>query len=455
MRLCRVVVISPRCGVAIGGGGFLMARRGSLRGAGVAMLCAALLVACSGDGDGDKGQEPSPSGKTPKAVKPATTAELQPLWQTPVTGHITWAWTGQNMLVTQSRDGGLSGVDARTGEKRWTLRMPEGTNGICTMSNQPNEDGIGGVIFAKITKDPEKGVQRDCTTGGAVDIRDGKVLWTHRQGTEEMRAVSVGESVLSLTYWDIGVLHRFDAESGKQLPALGQAENEIDDTFHNGTLVGVGDERRKSFTLYEAETAKRLWSSPPGTELRRIVASDPVTLEVRTDGKISLRTYDKSGEVVHTLVSGRQIHTSAHGFEGDRHPSEHGNTIINRRITPQFVADGALVTHFEDDDTHYAYDLGSGKSRWQLQDEEITLFAVGADALLASVCGDGGNGGDGDGDGRTRLLSISLDQGKQERLGTLVPAQGGGVPCSFASDSERIYALQDDTVVAYRLPAPG
>ncbi|MFF2652158.1 PQQ-binding-like beta-propeller repeat protein [Streptomyces sp. NPDC058045] len=429
--------------------------------AGAVAVCAVLLAGCGGGGTGSPGASESPSGGHSKPNKPAEPTQLKPLWRVPTGAagmdtDLERVWTARGTFVVQTSHGGLSGYDARTGKPRWKVRMPEGTDGICTLSQQPNAEGIGAVVFARTTQSPTKGTRKECTTAGAVDITGGKVLWTERsplsaavreRGTGQMRAVSVGASVVSLTYWDTGVLHRFGARTGKRLKSLGSSASSIADTFHNGVHIGVADEGRKSFTLYEAETAKRLWSSPPGTELRRIVTSDPLALEVRTGGEVSLRTYGKDGTVLRTVVRGKEIHTSEAGFEGDRHPAKHGNTLLRGTITPQFVAGGVLLTHFEDGGgTHYAYDLHGGREAWQLTDNDVEFFAAGPDRLLASATAEGA---------RPRLLSVSPSTGEQRTLATLAPPEQAGHPRPFAGDGERIYVARGATVEAYRLPHTG
>ncbi|RFU84871.1 hypothetical protein DY218_20200 [Streptomyces triticagri] len=428
-------------------------------GAGAAVLCALLLAACSGGGKADDGGKGGSSASKP--AKPSGPARLKARWQEPVAGNLDWVWTGHDMFVVRtgnggkSSPGGLAGHDARTGEQRWKLRMPKGTDGVCTMTRQPNADGIGAVVFATRTEHPDQGIRRDCTTVGALDITTGELLWTER-GTEQLRAVSLGRSVLSLTRWETGVLQRFDARSGKRLGTLGTPDSEIDDTFHDGTRIAVGDDARKSFTLYDAESGKRLWSSPAGTELRRIVTSEPVTtLEVRVGGKISTRTYDKRGKVLRTLVRDKQIHTSERGFEGDRHPADDGNTIAKPGLVPQFVLGDTLVTHLEDepaktvDDAHqvykadHAYDLTAGKLRWKSEEEEHRpeLFAAGAGTLLATVADAKG----------VRLLAVDPEDGRRKTLATLGPADGSDRVRPFAWDGERLYASKGDSVAAYPL----
>ncbi|MEU8799224.1 PQQ-binding-like beta-propeller repeat protein [Spirillospora sp. NPDC048819] len=433
-----------------------MARRGAA--AVAVMVLMALVAACDG-------------GRTP-AGGPTAAPELKRLWDVPFNGPAEKVWTGEGLFAVYTSKDGLRGFDAGTGALRWKLRLPDGADGICGLSDRPNADGIAGVVF----RSPQKThLGNGCDIVGAVDTGDGRLLWSHR-GMANLSDVSTGPAVITVTgrksdQPDRNGAQRLAVRSGKVLPAiLPEGKARPNDTFHDGVHVALRrdrGEKASSFTLYDSESGKRLWSTDPaeGTRLHRIIAGDPVTLEVTVDGKRSLRTYDASGEPLRTIgipgeVAGGVPGRSANGWK----------TVSGRG---PLVSGGVLVTGFEGGPgVHgaevHAFDLETGGTLWKRPAGEAAVVAVGDDVVLASarVPGEAPSTDPGMEAAGRRLLRSALRGGRYRELG-LVPrlkvrgSDGNWRPddlqvVPFAWDDGRVYVFHHRTkgsaIAAYQLP---
>lgn len=425
----------------------------------------ALLAACSGGGggsDGDGGRRgknggsqdgPSPGASSPKRL---WKAEL------PRAEHRFWLSDG----VLAVGDGTtVRGLDAATGDQRWSLRLPGNATAVCRMSDEPNSRGIGGVLFTSSADGP-------CDTVGAVDLADGTLLWSTPDADTGFTSVSVGDTVLTAGLSG-GDVRRFAADSGAARPALRRSDGvqaARSGTFHNATHVVVGfgapgerpAYRSDSYGVYDAESGKRLWGSDTRPDLRphRIITGAPLTLELTDNGRGSVAAVDSRGRPVRTFGGA--------GLNVPEGPTT--GVLLPRGIGP-LTGEGVLVTGSADESEHgsgaddpdvedadaadphlYAYDLKTGKRLWKRPRSESAAFAIRGDTLLASTPapGDGSHRSGAEVDSGRRLVSYSLREGRRTELGELPRADRGAVP--FAGDDERVYAyLPREGITAYRI----
>ncbi|WP_158574179.1 outer membrane protein assembly factor BamB family protein [Streptomyces triticagri] len=432
----------------------------------VGVLCALLASgACTGGGGGDDGKDERRS-----AVKPA---KLKKAWQVSARARVATpddegdVWVSDGILALRT-DGSVTGYDTRSGKKRWTMEMPEGTKGICGFSAKPSPSGLGGLFFTAEKpagkKAKEKQEKSDCSYAGAVDLADGKVKWTQHVGTMKgtygKNDISIGDEAVTVTLDCYGV-KQFRAEDGKPLGTRVESDKACaHNVDHNGRHLAVrtapaGDAKEvvpgwmpaadgapAHFMLYEGGDKKPLWRTKAarvGDELHRIVSDDPLVLDITREGHRLIQTYDGDGKPVRTIGKRLKRFSGGDG-EAQVGPFTHGDT---------------LVMGYGRDPALYAYDLDTGKVRWKKRRGGEQILGVWKDKLLAARQMKGPKGVP-----EVWLLTYGMQDGKQRTIGRVTEA--GVQPQLFAAwDDERIFlsgtgaGRTGERVVAYPLPASG
>ncbi|MFD0020748.1 PQQ-binding-like beta-propeller repeat protein [Streptomyces sp. NPDC058382] len=413
-----------------------------------AVLCTLFAgSACTNGGAQDDGRS-RPAGQPAKLTK---------VWEAPSllgpdgSGTV---WTGQGVLVL--RDGSdLRGYDARSGRKRWTLKAPKGTSGVCGMSDRPNAAGLGGLFFTAGTKG-------GCTYAGAVNLADGEVRWAEPvgkpQGTSGSNDLSIGDEALTVTLHCYEV-KQFRPSDGKPLGTrLRSDEACAHDVDHNGTHLAVreapagtakervpgwvpaDDGAPAHFALYQGADSKPVWRTKAervGDQLNGIVSDDPLALDVTREGHDLIQTYDSDGTPVHTI--GKQFKPTASDGRAKVGPFTQGDT---------------LVVGYGRDPALYAYDLSTGKVRWKKRQDEADVLGVWKDKLLAVR-----QMPDSAGHSVQWLVTYGMRDGKERTIGRI--AEAGVETQTFAAwDDERIYLSRPDRsgkagIIAYPLPSSG
>ncbi|GAA2069308.1 hypothetical protein GCM10009801_18750 [Streptomyces albiaxialis] len=421
------------------------------------MLCALLVAgACTGGGDGDgDGDRDKGSRSTAQPEK------LRKAWETSIApsddagGTV---WTGHGVLVRQ--DGGqLRAYDARSGEKRWTLKAPEGTSGVCGMSEKPNGAGLGGLFFTE----RKRGGQDRCSYAGAVDLADGKVRWAKRVGPRKGSGapdISIGDEALTVTLECYGV-KQFRARDGKSLGTRLKSDKACaHDVDHNGrhlavreAPVGKAKERVPGwipaaegppahFALYEGADPEPVWRTKVdrvGDHLFRIVSDDPLVLSVSEEGHNLLRTYGPDGEPVRTIGKELGGPSSAPAGDGWSGPYVRGNT---------------LVKSYDRDPALYAYDLRTGKVRWKKHKDGARVLGVHRGRLLALRQTKSPKGMP-----VPVLVTFGMRDGAERTVGRITET-GVHTRLWVAWDDDRIYLHRAGragkaSIVAYPLPRSG
>ncbi|WP_419997521.1 PQQ-binding-like beta-propeller repeat protein [Streptomyces boninensis] len=428
-----------------------MARRARTRSqaaTAIAMLCALLAGgACTGGGGGEEGPD-----------RPTQPKALKKVWERRVASEDDGGivLVGRGVLGVED-DGDLLGYDSHTGKKRWTFELPKGTSGVCVTSGKPSEGGLVGMLF-----DAEgKG---GCTYAGVVDLEDGKVKWAKRVGNAGEYtewSVSLGDEALTVTL-DCYSVQQFRPRDGKSLGTrLKSSEACVDQVDHNGTHLAIREASRGTaaddgapdhLVLYEGAGAKPVWRTEAdradGDDLHGIVSDDPLVLDVSREGHRVMQTYDGDGKPVHTI--GKELTYSSAAGQGDASQGAAGS----RGTVGPFIKGNTLVMGYARDPALYAYDLRTGKVRWQQRQDEATVLGVWKDKLLAAREVKGAK------PGRTVswLMTYGLRDGKERIIGRIPDAR---VQTMFAAwDDDRIYLRRPEpsgkvSVVAYPLPRSG
>ncbi|MFI6943053.1 PQQ-binding-like beta-propeller repeat protein [Streptomyces sp. NPDC050418] len=415
------------------------------------LLCALLASAACTGGDGGKDGQ----GERRAAAQPP---KVKKLWELPVPGSVGSSrvlWTGRDTVVLHDKER-TEGYDARTGDKRWTLRLPKGMSAVCGASEQANAAGLGALYFTD-------GKKEGCNYAGVVDLADGRVQWSRSIGRSNEgisgNKISIGDDAVTVTVYCNGV-EQFRVSDGKPLGSRLKGDKAC---AHDVSLTGrhlavkedpVGQAKElvpgwihaedgapASFALYEGAATKPLWRTKArkiGDELHGIVSDDPLILDISRAGHRLLQTYDADGKPVQTI--GKRL-------------SQIG-TLAEPVTAGPFIQGNTLVIGYQRDPALYAYDLDTGKVRWQKRQDEAHLIGVRKDRLLAArqVTGPGQQP-------VWWLVSFGMSDGKERTIGRIAESR---VQAQFTAawDDERIYLsrMSDSTgssIVAYPLPPSG
>ncbi|WP_280688776.1 PQQ-binding-like beta-propeller repeat protein [Kitasatospora sp. GAS204B] len=117
--------------------------------------------AASGGGTGGGGTGGDPGKLTVTWTVPKVDGNTTDL-------HTLGEWVTDKLLV-RGDSTGLTGYDLGTGKAVWTLKAPDGTKAICSMSKTVNKNNIGGVSFNL--------GDNDCAAVGAIDATTGKLIY--------------------------------------------------------------------------------------------------------------------------------------------------------------------------------------------------------------------------------------------------------------------------------------
>ncbi|RII20401.1 PQQ enzyme repeat protein [Streptomyces sp. YIM 130001] len=418
----------------------------------VAVLGALLASgACTGGGD-DDGKDKPRRVMQPKKLKKAW--EARAVVDAAGADGGAAAWIGKGTLAVRDGDD-LHGYDTSSGKQRWTLKAPEGTSGVCGMSDEPSKSGLGALFLTA----QKKG---DCSYAAAVDLADGEVEWAKdvgkMKGSYGKSDISIGDEALTVTLDCYGV-KQFRAQDGTSLGTRLESDkacaHEVD---HNGRHLAVreapvGNAKEKvpgwiraaegapaHFALYEGADKKPVWRTKAqrvGDELHGIVSDDPVVLDVSRASHRLIQTYDSAGKPVRTI--GKQL---------KRFSSGSGSAKVG-----PFAQGDTLVMGYFRDPALYAYDLDTGKVRWKKRQDSGSVLGVWKDKLLAVRQVKGPKGLP-----VTWLMTYGIQDGEERTIGRI--AEIGAQPQLFVGwDDDRIYLRRSGesggSVVAYPLPDSG
>lgn len=340
------------------------------------LLLALLGSACTSGGDG-KSDKP--------AAKTATPPALKKLWQAdfpsdrPGTGGVGVTWHHEKTVVTQ-QSGELMGYSADDGKRLWKVAPPPGTDGICAVSTNVNDNGIGAVLFQR---------GKRCDLLAPVDVRVGTLQWRRplkvdpndRLDRTDQRGLSVSDKTVALDLF-CGELRRYDIKRGKELSSpLKRDRRCAHEVEHDGSVIaalndpedadtpddrGTGwippQDGKAAFQLYDASSGKQLWSRPVGrmgAEMQKLITTQPLTLQTKERGHINVRTYDDKGKPKADI-----------GKTGD--------------LNVETVGEGLLIGSYPNQSRLHAFDLNSGKQLWTRPKSDFTPQGVQGGGLLAT-----------------------------------------------------------------------
>lgn len=347
----------------------------------LAALSGTLLLALLGSActSGDDGKSDKPATK---AAKPPA---LKQLWKAgfpaerPGTGGVDVTWHHERTVVIK-RGGELLGYSADNGKRRWKVAPPPGTDGICALSTNVNDKGVGAVLF-----------QRDkrCDLLAPVDVRVGTLQWRRplkvdpndQLDRSDQRGLSVSDKTVTLDLL-CGELRRYDIKRGKELPSpLKRDRRCAHEVEHDGSVIAALNDPmdadtpdgrdtgwipppagKAAFQLYDANSGRQLWSRPVerlGSEMQELITTRPPTLQTKERGHVNVRTYDDEGKPMADIGKTGELNVEA-------------------------VGDGLLIGSYANKSKLHAFDLNSGKELWTRPKSEFTPQGFQRGELLAT-----------------------------------------------------------------------
>ncbi|WP_409058161.1 PQQ-binding-like beta-propeller repeat protein [Streptomyces sp. SYP-A7185] len=264
------------------------------------------------DKKGGGGDEQGPSGPGQEKVPASTSATVSmQLPQPEVPKDDVWSIKGSWLTEDVYAKAGVNeivGYDPSDGKELWTLPLAGQT---CAGSREVTKDGIVAVAYEE-GKRTKKGDHETCSQISAVDLKDGKRLWTETidEGSMKARVQEVTISGSTVAAGSSAGGAAFDLTSGKHLWEPTPGDKCQDEGYAGGEqLVAVqkcgtyGDEKLK-VQLLDAKTGKSKWTYPvtPGVDNAKIISTRPVvfgqdTQEITASGVTDAFSLDDQGKL--------------------------------------------------------------------------------------------------------------------------------------------------------------
>ncbi|MEU1283864.1 PQQ-binding-like beta-propeller repeat protein [Kitasatospora sp. NPDC005856] len=372
-------------------------------------------------GPGPKGGTFNVAWSAPKPAGADSSTQMLGVW-------------GTDKLAVRVDGSGIRAYNLTDGKEAWTIPVPAGSKELCTASYGANSKGVAAVSFN--TGDS------DCSTVGAVDLAQGKLLWSVKVSADRMSSptLSVTENVVAVGGNAVGALNIATGQ-----PAW-QYQPRDKDCILRGKAAGVqiavsdrcyGTSGPKSqLVLVNAETGKP--ASTPITltgnieEVDSVIQDKPLVLLMSNGPQGDyLLPFDKDNK------PGNQMSVKEPGSDSLRLSGQ------DEAVTRNVVSGTTLYVQVSGSKAGInAYDLNTGKRLWA-----ATSGSASNDMRLVAGT---------DKDGKVRAV---VDQGynKPARLVTLSPTDGSlsdigtmAMPSSMSiGSSSSEYLISDDGAAVY------
>ncbi|MER7753196.1 PQQ-binding-like beta-propeller repeat protein [Kitasatospora sp. NPDC097643] len=422
-------------------------------------IVAALIVLLKDDPKPDPGPGPvaNSSGSTGTSGTTGTTGTTGGVTDPPTTPGKTGAtynvaWTlpkapgadssasmlgvwGTDKTLVRVDSTGIKGYNAADGKDAWTIPVPSGSKEICTASYAPNSKSIAAISLN--TGD------HDCSTIAAVDLNQGKLLWSVKAGTERLsqptlsvteKTVAIGGSLVGGLNIDNGSPVWQYTPRDKYCSLYGRAA---------GAQIAVSDScfnssPKAQLVLLDSDTGKTTSSAMALTgsyeEVDKVVSDQPLVLlmtggssgdyilpfdknnkpmnpmSVKEAGADSLRLSGQADAMTRSVVSGTTLYAQIGG----------GKPAIN------------------------AYDLTSGKRLWSAASTDTSqdiriVSGTDKNGKVRAIVEQGY-------DKPSRLVTLSPTDGSMTDIGTMAMPNGLDIGISL---SEYIVPAEAGSVYAF------
>ncbi|MFJ2192487.1 PQQ-binding-like beta-propeller repeat protein [Kitasatospora sp. NPDC087861] len=344
---------------------------------------------------------------------------------------------GTDKVAVRADSAGIRAFNTSDGKEAWTIPVPAGSKELCSASYSTNSKSIAAVSFN--TGDS------DCSTVGAVDISQGKLLWTVKVSNDR-----VSSPTLSVT-------DKVVAIGGNVVGGL---------SIDNGSAVWQFQPRDKDCSLYGRAAGNQLavsdrcyGGSGPKSQLVIVdadsgkAASTPITLTgtieridkvVQDQPLVLLMSSGPNGDYIlpfdKTNKPGNQMSVKEPGADSLRLSGQSDaytqNVVSGTTLYAQITGTKSAVN---------AYDLTTGKRLWSAasatSSQDIRLVSgTDKDGKVRAIVSQGYNK-------PARLVTLSPTDGSMTDLGTMAMPNGLDIGMSL---SEYVVSTDGSAVYAFR-----
>ncbi|WBP86601.1 outer membrane protein assembly factor BamB family protein [Kitasatospora cathayae] len=347
-----------------------------------------------------------------------------------------WGSTsGSDSFAVRADTTGIRAYNLADGKQAWNVPVPSGSKELCTASRSRNAKNIIAVSFN--TGD------YDCSTIGAVDIAQGKLLWSVKATPDKLSnpALSVTDKVVAVG--SLGALNIDNGQSvwqfkgrGKDCSVYGAAA---------GSVIAASDRcydtglQKSVLQVVNAETGNPVSQAIPlNGQIERIdavISTQPlvVLMSGGTNGDYILPFDDsyKPGNPMSTKEAG----SDSLRLSGQSDPVSN-NVVVGKTLYVQIDGGKSGIN---------AYDLGTGKRLWAVSapsssDDMRLVPGTTKEGKVRAIVGQGY-------DKPAKLVALSPNDGSMSDIGTMSMPNGLDIGMSMVQ-----YFIPDDNsqVIAYR-----
>ncbi|MFI2610002.1 PQQ-binding-like beta-propeller repeat protein [Kitasatospora sp. NPDC018619] len=341
---------------------------------------------------------------------------------------------GTDKLAVRVDSTGIRAYNLADGKEAWTIPVPAGSKELCTASYGANSKGVAAVSFN--TGDS------DCSTVGAVDLAQGKLLWSVKVSADRMSSptLSVTENVVAVGGNAVGALN---VATGQ--PAWQYQPRDKDCILRGkaaGTQIAVSDRcygtsgPKSQLVIVNAETGKA--ASTPITltgsieEVDSVIQDKPLVLLMSSGPQGDyILPFDKDNK------PGNQMSVKEPGSDSLRLSGQ------DEALTRNVVSGSTLYVQVSGTKAGInAYDLNTGKRLWSANSgsssNDMRLVAgTDKEGKVRAVVDQGYNK-------PARLVTLSPTDGSMTDLGTMA------MPSSMSiGSSSSEYLISDDGAAVY------
>ncbi|WP_459646444.1 outer membrane protein assembly factor BamB family protein [Kitasatospora sp. Ki12] len=341
---------------------------------------------------------------------------------------------GTDKLAIRVDSNGIKAYNLTDGKEAWTIPVPAGVKELCTASYGANSKGVAALSFN--TGDS------DCSTVGAVDLNQGKLLWSVKVSADRMSSptLSVTDNVVAIGGNMVGALNIANGQ-----PAWQFQPRDKDCSVRGraaGTQIAVSDRcyggsgPKSQLVIVNAETGKAA-STPitlTGTieQVDQVVSDKPLVLLMSSgpQGDYVL-PFDKDNK------PGNQMSVKEAGSDSLRLSGQ------DEALTRNVVSGSTLYVQVSGTKPGInAYDLNTGKRLWAAaaagtSNDMRLVSGVDKDGKVRAVVEQGY-------DKPARLVTLSPTDGSMTDIGTIAMPNGLDIGTSTSE-----YLVSDDGSAVY------
>ncbi|MFH8381902.1 PQQ-binding-like beta-propeller repeat protein [Kitasatospora sp. NPDC018058] len=376
----------------------------------------------------DGGPTPAPGNATYKVAWNAAKPQ-----NSDASSQLLGVW-GAGQTAVRADSTGITAYNLSDGKQAWNIPVPSGSKELCTASYSHNSKNIVAVSFN--TGD------YDCSTIGAVDIAQGKLLWTVKASADRLSSPTLSVTDKVVAVGPVGGLNIDNGQPVWQLKGRGKDCTVYAATA--GSQIAITDRcydtsPKSVLQIVNAETGQPTSQPIPLTgsieRIDKVVSTNPLVVLMSSgpNGDYVL-PFDKDNK------PGNQMPTKESGSDSLRLSGQ------SDAISQNVVSGTTLYVQVSGSKSGInAYDLNTGKRLWATtssSDSNDMRLVSGTtkDGKVRAIVGQGY-------DKPAKLVTLSPADGSMSDIGTMAMPDGMDIGMSMSE-----YFVTDDNsaILAYR-----